>query len=44
MVNPETGHANLDENTIIFFLSKFSKYKRPSDKVKASSILSDNLC
>ena len=44
ILNPDTGHANFDEKIVIFFVSKFSMYKRPSDKERAISILSLNLC
>ena len=44
ILNPDTGHANFDENIDILFVSKFSKYNNPSDSVKATSILSLSLC
>ena len=44
ILNPDTGHANFDENMDILFVSRFSKYNKPSDSVNATSILSLNLC
>ena len=44
ILNPDTGHANFDENMDILFVSRFSKYNKPSYSVNATSILSLNLC
>ena len=35
---------NFDENIYILFVSRFSKYNKPSDSVNATSILSLSLC
>ena len=37
---PDTGHENFDEYILIFFLSKFSIYTKPSDKFNDVSTLS----